>query len=61
MEQVSPMCKTNFGGILIQAVIIKRSEEGEMYTVTLKDGGDLKGKLDQAGDWIWEEPCRQRN
>jgi len=45
-------------GDLEQAVIVKKKEEGEGHTVTLIGGKVLGGKLNQAGDWIWDEPSR---
>ena len=45
----------------MQAVIVKKREEEEEglgHTVTLIGGKVFGGKLNQAGDWIWDEPSR---
>ena len=40
----------------MQAVIVKKREEEEGQTVTLVGGKVFGGKLNQAGDWVWDEP-----
>ena len=48
-------------GTRLQAVIVKKreeEEEGPGHTVTLIGGKVFGGKLNQAGDWIWNEPSR---
>ena len=42
----------------MQAVIVRKKEEGEGHTVTLIGGKVHGGNLNQAGDWIWDEPSR---
>ena len=45
-------------GTCMQAVTVKKREEGEGYTVTLVGGQVFGGKLNHMGDWVWEEPSR---
>ena len=61
LEQVALclyMNQSDDHGTRMQAVIVKKKEEGEGHTVTLISGKVLGGKLNQAGDWIWDEPSR---
>ena len=44
--------------ILTQGVVVENLEDDEGHSVTIDGGAVLRGKVNQAGDWIWEEPLR---
>jgi len=41
-----------------QGVVVENLEDEEGHSVTIDGGAVLRGKVNQAGDWIWEEPLR---
>ena len=43
---------------LTQGVVVENLEDGEGHSVTMDGGAVVRGKVNQAGDWIWEEPLR---